>query len=378
MPDSPLSLLDDRQQRLLSNARRALEKGNIDYVVAACGEILIEHPGCLPVRQLQRVAQLRLVKKSGWIEKAANGLTNFPFTLGSKSNRPEKNLARAEKLLATNPRNVSALKLLAEASRELDWPETAAFALQAIREIDPDDRANLLALGEAWFLAEKPDKALQIADVLLRQNSVDGEAQSLMRKASIARTTDQGRWDGAGDYREKLKDEAESIALEKQAVPAEMESRQSGSPKSESDSSETATKNPLGEARELVARYPGDLDGRFRLAELLSAAGDSEAAIAEYQQTQKNPKLRAASLLGMARCFRARGLTDLAISQLVAAKAEQGTMNTLKKEIIYELGCCYESLGQTDAAIAEFKEIYTEDIGFRDIAAKINAHYSSS
>jgi hypothetical protein len=33
-----------------------------------------------------------------------------------------------------------------------------------------------------------------VADEMLRTNPVDGDAQNLMRKASIARTTRQGRW----------------------------------------------------------------------------------------------------------------------------------------------------------------------------------------
>ena len=61
-----------------------LEKGNAEYVVTTCGEILNDHPGCLPVRQLQRVAQLRESGKGGWMGKAVSGLTNFPFSLGGK------------------------------------------------------------------------------------------------------------------------------------------------------------------------------------------------------------------------------------------------------------------------------------------------------
>ena len=36
MPDVPLSALDERQQKLVENARKALERGNPDYVVTVC------------------------------------------------------------------------------------------------------------------------------------------------------------------------------------------------------------------------------------------------------------------------------------------------------------------------------------------------------
>lgn len=374
MPDTPLTTLDSRQQKLIGNARRAFDKGNLEYVLTVCGEVLRDQPGCLSVRRLQRMAQLRQSKGSGWMGKALGGLTALPFSL-SKAKDPQENLARAEKLLAGDPGNVSALNLLADAAKGFDWPETAAFAYEAIRELEPDNRDNLLALGEACLNAGKPDDALQVADEILKINPVDGEAQSLMRKASIARTTTQGHWEREGDYREKLKDEKTSIALERDAHQDEL------TPKSRETKSEEAIESKLGpleSARELVERYPGDLEARFRLAELLLDSGETEPAIAQYQQSQKNPKLRVQSLLGLARCFRARELTDLAVAQLTTAKGELASLDDLKKDVIYELGVCYEVLKQPEEAIAQFKEIYTEDIGFRDVARKINDYYSSS
>ncbi len=377
MPDTPLSSLDSRQQRLLANAQRALEKGNAEYVVTACGEILHDQPGCIQVRQLQRVAQLRQSVKGGWMGKAVSGLTNLPFSLGGKSGGPAKSLARADKILMEDPRSLVGLKLLAEASSEFDWPETTAFALDAIREIEPENRGNLLALGEAWLAAEKPDQALKIADVLLRLNAVDGDAQSLMRQASIARTTDQGHWDERGDYRDKLKNESEAVALEKQSTPSEINVPEEKTVPTTNEEP-VPEEAPLEKAKDFVTRYPGDLDGRYRLAQLLFASGQTEGAIAEYQRTLKTPKLRISSLLGMARCFRQRGLVDLAVTQLSTAKSELTGMDELKKEVVYELGCCYDALKKSEEAIAEFKAIYTEDIGFRDVAEKINKHYASS
>jgi hypothetical protein len=51
-------------------------------------------------------------------------------------------------------------------------------------------------------------------------------------------------------------------------------------------------------------------------------------------------------------------------------------MDDRKKDAIYELGCCFESMGKQDNAIEEFKIVYSADISFRDVADKINAFYS--
>jgi len=139
-------------------------------------------------------------------------------------NSVTEQLARAESRLAKNPYDTGALRLLGEAATgakaaraatsasaslasALGWAETAVFAYEAIREIEPTNRANLLALGEAFLAAERADDALKIADTLLAQNAVDGDAQTLMRKASIAQTLDKGNWEAAGDFRAKLKAE---------------------------------------------------------------------------------------------------------------------------------------------------------------------------
>ncbi|HRI81480.1 MAG TPA: hypothetical protein PLF88_03525 [Opitutaceae bacterium] len=206
MPDVPLAALDLRQQKLVENARKALEQGNADYVIAVCEPLLAEAPGCLPVRGLLRAAQLvRHRAKNPLVAKVGGVLSRAPFFLGGKSTGPEALRAQADKLLASDPTSVTALKLLAGAAAKLDWPETVVFARTAVRELAPADEANLIALGEALLNVGRPAEALAIADGILRRNAVDGPAQNLMRQAAIAQTVNRGNWDGAGDFREKLK-----------------------------------------------------------------------------------------------------------------------------------------------------------------------------
>lgn len=205
MPDQTLNSLDVRQQRLVENARRAADSGDWEYALTACAEVLAAVPGCLPVRRLQRVvAKQKFTHAGGWLSKALSGITAWPTSLsGGKS--PAEQLQQADKILAKDPYSITGLQLLAIAARHHGWPELMAFACEAIREIEPDNRDNLLALGEAWLMAEKPEAALRAADAILALNSVDDEAQALMRKASIAHTTKQGQWEAAGDFRAKLK-----------------------------------------------------------------------------------------------------------------------------------------------------------------------------
>ena len=69
---------------------------------------------------------------------------------------------------------------------------------------------------------------------------------------------------------------------------------------------------------------------------------------------------------------------DLAVTQFTTLKAELGPLDEVKKDVLYELGTCLEAMGRRDDAIAEFKIIYSEDIGFRDVADKVNAFYAKT
>ena len=137
------------------------------------------------------------------------------------------------------------------------------------------------------------------------------------------------------------------------------------------------TKVKLDDAKAYVERYPNDYAARFTLANLLYDTGDHQAAIANFQQAQKSPKVRLAALAGMGKALKARKMFDLAVQQFQTAKSEIPTMDDLKKDIIYQLAECYEGMGKAEDAINEYKLIYSDDIGFRDVADKINAFYSS-
>ena len=465
MPEVSVASLDPRHQKLIENARVALDRGNLDYVLEVTSQVLRTQPGCLPVRKLQRVAQLRQHrgKSGGFMGKALSGLSNAPFMFGSGKKDPAKQLENAEMLLAKDPTNVPALKMLAEAAGALGFPETVAFALEAVRELEPNNRANMLALAEAWLAAGKPTEALKIVDDILRDKPTDADAQNLMRRASVAQTVTKHNWDQQQSYRDKLRDEAQAISLEQsaklvtgdtqtqrlldealarvtkepnnlnhyrsvsqaykqlgnleEALAWVRKARQQPVGKTdaalEKQESELATaviekhtkeaeaavaaapgdaaalakldaarkelnEFKLTEAKRYVERYPNDYPARYALGSLLLELGQTDAAIAQFQQAQKGPQVRVSSLVGLGRCFKTKKLFDLAVAQFNTAKNDLNTMDDTKKEVIYELGTCYELMGKPEAAIEEFKVIYSEDIGFRDVADKINAFYSKS
>ena len=341
---------------------------------------------------------------------------------------------------------------------ERDRPELAAIALNA-------DSALLTAVAHDFdfeHVFSKQVRALgQAGDVLLAISN-DGNALSLMRRASVVETTNKGNWeDQKGSFRDKLKDEASVISMEQaskvvtseemtlrlieeskgrhaqqpdnldhiravmegyrklnnlteaivwirkaRALPngkadvtleklendmqiaqleAEVKELEASLATTPADSALQAqlekakvglAATRLADAKSYVERYPNDFEGRFTLANLYFGLKDYGNASANYQQALKSPKVRVPSLIGMGKALKARKMFDLAVAQLQNAKTETTNMDDTKKDAIYELADCYEKMGKKEEAMAEYKILYGEDMGYRDVSAKIEAFYA--
>jgi tetratricopeptide (TPR) repeat protein len=127
----------------------------------------------------------------------------------------------------------------------------------------------------------------------------------------------------------------------------------------------------LMDAERLVERYPNDLMYRFELGVLYVKAGNIDGAIEQLQKSRGQPQRRVASLNYLGQCYQRMGLPDMAVDTFQEAINELPTMDGLKKELLYNLGSAYELMGDSEKAVAAFKEIFKVDIGFRDVREKV-------
>jgi len=132
----------------------------------------------------------------------------------------------------------------------------------------------------------------------------------------------------------------------------------------------------LQECQKRAERYPTDLQIRFELGELYFQAGKITEAIGEFQKAQANPQRRLQALGYLGQCFARRGMNDSAVRMLQNAIKEKPVFDDEKKELIYQLGCVFEKMTKPEEAIEQFKQIYEVDIGFKDVAAKVDAYYA--
>ena len=127
----------------------------------------------------------------------------------------------------------------------------------------------------------------------------------------------------------------------------------------------------LHDMARLVERYPNDLMYRYELGVLYLKTGNIQGAIEQLQKSVGQPQRRVASLNFLGQCFEREGLHDIAVDQYLKALEELPMMDGQKKEITYNLANCYETLGDQEKALTEFKKIIAVDIGFKDVRQRV-------
>jgi tetratricopeptide (TPR) repeat protein len=132
----------------------------------------------------------------------------------------------------------------------------------------------------------------------------------------------------------------------------------------------------LTECQKRAEKFPTDLGIRFELGQLLFQAGRIGEAIAEFQKAQNNPHKRLPAMNYLAQCYAKRKMFDLAAKTLQNAIKEKPGFDDEKKDLLYNLGCVLENMGKKEEAIEQLKLIYEVDIGYKDVAAKVDAFYA--
>jgi len=132
----------------------------------------------------------------------------------------------------------------------------------------------------------------------------------------------------------------------------------------------------LAECQKRVEKYPTDLTIRFEMGALFFQAGKITEAITEFQKAQGNPHKRIMAMSYLAQCFAKRKMFDLAARTLQNAIKEKPGFDEEKKDLTYQLGCVFESMGKKDEAIEQFKIIAETDFAYRDVGAKVDAYYA--
>jgi tetratricopeptide (TPR) repeat protein len=219
--------------------------------------------------------------------------------------------------------------------------ETELTELEQKLQDTPQDAKLLRRTARLREMAKDLAGALDLVEQLLRVQPGDAEVQEL-----------------AADLR---------IRLQEQMV---QKAEKSGDQAAAERARAALVQMRVGEARRRVERNPADLGARFDLGSGLLAAGDVDAAIAELQQAVKDPRKKNEALFALGRAFQKKNLPELALGQFDKALQAAGS-GVLAKEALYEMGGICQGLGKREDALRHYTRILEQDIGFRDVARKV-------
>lgn len=131
------------------------------------------------------------------------------------------------------------------------------------------------------------------------------------------------------------------------------------------------------DARRRLDANPSDLHLRYELGDLYLQAGRLPEAIAELQKAQNNPNRRIPAMCLLGQAFAQRGMYDLAARKFLEALKEKLVFDEDAKELHYQLGLVLEKQGKRAEAVEHYKVIYEQDIGYRDVAERVDSYYES-
>ena len=370
MPEKSITEIPKGDRDLFEKGKACLQQKNFDYAIDLFNQVLQNEPACYDCRVALRATQR---------EKAGSGKSFFKRVLRTASKSPRVAQAQialrtnpveaihiAEQILNSDPNNLSAHKVLADAALEADFPLTAVMSLQIAFQQSPKDLDMAMKLGESLTQTGQSARAVSIFTELQRANPRDIEIAQALKNFSARRTMDEGGYDkladGKGSYRDILKDEKEAISLEQ-------ENRQV-------KTGDVADKL-IAEYEARIKQEPDNLKLYRSIAEMYSERKDYDRALEYYRQVAEkeggtDPSLEQAIMEITIKRF------DQALDQLdpsasdYAEKQEQirgerdsfrlaGVKQLAEKyptdlEIRFELGRLFFESGKVTEAIQEFQK----------------------
>ena len=257
--------------------------------------------------------------------------------------------------------------------------EQAVSLEQQARAVHSDEMIDQL-LAEMHAKAEREpgvvDTARKIAELYEKKEDLENAANWYSYAAGLSGNTDQSLARKAVDLHLQQFDLA--ISAREEFIAANPGSTETAQYESELEGIKTQRAELLlEEARKRVERNPTDQIVRFELGEILVGLHRYQDAIPELQKARQNPSVRTRSMCLLGQCFMARAMYDMAAKTFSDAVAELSLMDSVKKDVIYNLGLVYEKMGDQEKHIVCMKQIYEVDYGYRDVAARVEGSYGA-
>jgi len=360
---------------------------------------------------------LRIAEDLMKIDPLNMGFANVLTDAALAADMPEVAIQHLEILKDFYPQDVKLLNKLGQIYLDNNQPQSARDCYAAVEKLMPNDQKAIKNLKDASALASmkkggweeaksyrdvmkdkdeavrleqqgKSSKSKKDIDDLIRETTakVQAEPNNINYRRALADLYTRSK-----RYNEALKVLREALAamggsdpqidlaisgVRQKQFDDEIEKlRSAGNEAAAAAKEQERADFMMQDAEDKVKRYPNDLQFRYDLGALLFERGDLNGAIQQLQMAQRNPQRRIRALYYLAMCFKAKEQYDIAMEQLEKAASELHIMDDTKKDVVYEMGIISEVMGKPEQALAHYKEIYGVDIGYKDIAQKIDQAY---
>jgi tetratricopeptide (TPR) repeat protein len=308
--------------------------------------------------------------------KSPNGLKRagaMTYRLGDH----QKALEYYERALAADPRDQESIKARKDLSAERALSRSGSADIQHSRDqIKDKEGARDLERSQRMHYSEEELRA---------------ELERL--EARYAETPDPDLMIRMAEVHEKLKDPENALAWIERAASYRKDSYdlacQAGDLRAKVMRKEVARAGKAGEneranqlERELlqfevedmkrrVDLRPGDLSLRLQLGRRLMRTGDLDQAMSELQKAAGDSRAKREAQFLLAQCFQSKSYFDLARKEYQRALEGRPNTDERGKEILYNLGAIAEAENNAAEARAAYARIFEIDIGYRDVAAKM-------
>jgi len=288
-------------------------------------------------------------------------------------------MAMYEQALKVDPRDQESLKARKNLAAEGALASTGIEKAESSRDLikDKTKQQQLERQERLQLSADEVEDELQQLEEQLQQNPGDSK---LLRRAARLREMAKdlpGALDLIEQLLRKTPDDAELLEVASDLrIRLQEQMVQKALKRGDEAAAERARKAlgelQVAEARRRLERNPSDLAARYDLGAGLLAAGELDAAIQELQQAVKDPRKKTDAMFALGRAFQQKDLPDLALGQYEKALQAAGS-GAIAKEALYEMGAICETQGNKADALRHFSKILEQDIGFRDVAKKVDA-----
>ena len=167
--------------------------------------------------------------------------------------------------------------------------------------------------------------------------------------------------------------EKSNVALANEHIQSMIDS---GAPQADIDAAKASLQQYQIECgKQRIKNFPGDLQVRYEQGLLYFDMGQYDNALPEFQAAEQNPQRRQMAKTYIGRCFARNQQYDMAVDVFSSLAKEMPFMDTQKMRTLYYLGNTYELMNKPAEAYECYKQIYSVNINYKDVADKVKKHY---